>query len=182
MSTSNQLTDPQRATILTGHHAFGRREMVRHWMLSQQDLDFVNERRRQQNRLGFAVQLCLLRYPGWPLKPDEIPPANLLQFVSEQLAVNPEEIREYAKRDATRVEHLRLLANAYGFCGYYPPHPQQLREHVRHQALATDTAFTLVQDALDWLRSRKVIPRYVHRIMHGHARFSGGGSLRGPIR
>jgi len=127
-------------------------------MLSQQDLDFVNERRRQQNRLGFAVQLCLLRYPGWPLKPDEIPPANLLQFVSEQLAVNPEEIREYAKRDATRVEHLRLLANAYGFCGYYPPHPQQLREHVRHQALATDTAFTLVQDALDWLRSRKVIP------------------------
>jgi hypothetical protein len=176
MSTSNQLTDPQRATILTGHHAFGRREMVRHWMLSQQDLDFVNERRRQQ-KLGFAVQLCLLHYPGWPLKPDEIPPANLLQFVSEQLAVNPEEIREYAKRDATRVEHLRLLANAYGFCGYYPPHPQQLREHVRHQALATDTAFTLVQDALDWLRSRKVIPRWRCRLWkRWRVRFAGSWS------
>ena len=150
--------------------------MVRHWMLSQQDLDFVNERRRQQNRLGFAVQLCLLRYPGWPLKPDEIPPANLLQFVSEQLAVNPEEIREYAKRDATRVEHLRLLANAYGFCGYYPPHPQQLREHVRHQALVTDTAFTLVQDALNWLRSRKVIPPRCRLWKRWRVRFAGSWS------
>ena len=56
MSAANQLTDRQRASILTGHYAFRRREMVRHWMLTERDLALVNERRRQHNRLGFAVQ------------------------------------------------------------------------------------------------------------------------------
>ena len=92
MSAANQLTDRQRASILTGHYAFRRREMVRHWMLTERDLALVNERRRHHNRLGFAVQLCLLRYPGWPLKPGEMPPSNLLECVAEQLTVAPAEI------------------------------------------------------------------------------------------
>jgi TnpA family transposase len=99
MSTSSQLTDQQRASILAGHRSFGRREMLRYWSLSERDFVFVNELRRQQNRLGFAVQLCLLRYPGCPLQPGELPPENLLQFVSAQLAVDPIEILEYGKRD-----------------------------------------------------------------------------------
>ena len=92
MSTSSQLTDQQRASILAGHRSFRRRKMVRYWSLSERDVAFVNERRRQQNRLGFAVQLCLPRYPGWPLKPGELPPENLPQYVSAQLAVDPIEI------------------------------------------------------------------------------------------
>lgn len=158
MSTSSQLTDQQRASILGGHRSFRRREMVRYWSLSERDVAFVNERRRQQNRLGFAVQLCLLRYPGWPLKPGELPPENLLQYVSAQLAVDPIEILEYGKRDPTRVEHLRLLANTYGFSGYFQPYPQMLREHLRHEALSIDSGYTLIQAGLEWLRSRKIIP------------------------
>ncbi|WP_371862155.1 DUF4158 domain-containing protein [Weizmannia acidilactici] len=26
----------------------------------------INKRRREENRLGFAVQLAVLRHPGWP--------------------------------------------------------------------------------------------------------------------
>lgn len=137
MSAANQLTDRQRASILTGHYAFRRREMVRHWMLTERDLALVNERRRQHNRLGFAVQLCLLRYPGWPLKPGEMPPSNLLECVAEQLTVAPAEIREYSRRDRTRREHIQWLASTYGFSGYFQPYPQMLREHLRHEALAT---------------------------------------------
>ena len=36
--------------------------MVRYWRLSADDIRRINERRREYNRLGFAVQLCLLRY------------------------------------------------------------------------------------------------------------------------
>jgi len=144
MSTSSQLTDQQRVSILAGHRSFRRREMVRYWSLSERDVAFVNERRRQQNRLGFAVQLCLLRYPGWPLKPGELPPENLLQYVSAQLAVDPIEILEYGKRDPTRVEHLRLLANTYGFSGYFQPYPQMLREHLRWPPDVRQTVKTLL--------------------------------------
>jgi TnpA family transposase len=158
MSAANQLTDQQRSLILTGHHAFRRREMVRHWMLSEHDLEVVNERRQRHNRLGFAVQLCLLRYPGWPLKPGEIPPSNLLEYAAEQLCVDPEEITEYPKRDRTRREHVQWLARTYDFHCYYPPYPQMLHEHLRQEALSTDSSFALVQSSLDWLRSRKIIP------------------------
>jgi TnpA family transposase len=128
MSAANQLTDQQRSVILTDHHAFRRREMVRHWMISEHDREVVNERRH--NRLGFAVQLCLLRYPGWPLKPGEIPPSNLLEYVAEQLSVDPEEITEYPKRDRTRRKHVQWLTRTYDFHCYYPPgdhRPQQGR-------------------------------------------------------
>ncbi len=127
-------------------------------MLSEYDLGLVNERRSRHNRLGFAVQLCLMRYPGWPLKPHELPPTNLLKYVADQLAVDPEEILEYPKRDRTRREHLQWLARTYNFHSYYPPYPQMMREYLRHEALSIDSSFGLIQSGLEWLRSRKIIP------------------------
>ena len=38
--------------------------MVRYWTLSYEDLNRIRSRRGAENRLGFAVQLCLLRFPG----------------------------------------------------------------------------------------------------------------------
>jgi hypothetical protein len=64
MSAANQLTDQQRSVIVTGHRAFRRREMVRDWMLSEHDLDVVNERRKRHNRLGFAMHWG--RFPATP--------------------------------------------------------------------------------------------------------------------
>jgi TnpA family transposase len=39
-------------------------EMARHYVLSSGDLAFIRTKRRPINRLGFAIQLCLLRHPG----------------------------------------------------------------------------------------------------------------------
>ena len=117
----------------------------------------MNARRRRHNRLGFAVQLCLLRYPGWPLKPNETPPQNLLDYAAQQLGVDPEEIAEYPARDRTRREHVQWLARTYGFREYRAPFPAPLWLHLRSEALSTDSAFTLVQSALGWLRQQRVI-------------------------
>ncbi|WP_258116200.1 DUF4158 domain-containing protein, partial [Bacillus thuringiensis] len=37
-----------------------------YYTFSKRDLEIINKRRREENRLGFAVQLAILRYPGWP--------------------------------------------------------------------------------------------------------------------
>jgi TnpA family transposase len=79
---------------LTCHYAFARREMVRYWFLSEEDITRINERRREHNRLGYAVQLCLLRYPGWPLRLDEPAPPNLLNFIGQRLGADTEEFAE----------------------------------------------------------------------------------------
>ena len=44
-------------------------DLVRRWTLSDTDLAAANQHRRDHNWLGFAVQLCPLRYPGHLLRP-----------------------------------------------------------------------------------------------------------------
>ncbi|MFC7478250.1 Tn3 family transposase [Dankookia sp. GCM10030260] len=82
-----------------------RAEMARHYALDEEDLALIHARRRAANRLGFAVQLCLLRHPGAALGPGAHPPAPMLAFVAEQLGVPPVAFADYAERDQTRREH-----------------------------------------------------------------------------
>ena len=81
-------------------------EMARHYLLSPEDLVLVRAKRRAVNRLGFAIQLCALRYPGRALEPLEAPPASMLSFVAKQIGVDPALFGDYARRDETRREHL----------------------------------------------------------------------------
>jgi len=131
--------------------------MVRHWLLSEEDRARIEERRRDHNRLGFAVQLCLLRYSGWPLGPTEDPPQNLLKFVAEQLGTDPAEVAEYSRRPQTRTNHAQELARLYRFRHYASPFPALLRAHLRAKAVGNEAAYTLMEVAFEWLRSQRVI-------------------------
>jgi TnpA family transposase len=157
MSAPHQLTEAQRQRLLTGHYTFSRREMVRHWFLSADDLKRIQQRRREHNRLGYAVQLCLLRYPGWPWRPGEPVPPNLLHYVGQQFGADAAEFAEYAQRDHTRQEHQQRLIQDYRFRTYSAAHVPALRKFLENEALSTDSAFTLVQSALEWLREHRVI-------------------------
>ena len=48
-------------------------QMARHYILSTDDLALIRTKRRAINRLGFAIQLCLLRHPGQGLGPARQP-------------------------------------------------------------------------------------------------------------
>jgi Domain of unknown function (DUF4158) len=65
MARRQLLTEEERRVV------FGvpmdRDALVRHYTLTRTDLDLVATRRGDPNRLGFAVQLMLLRHPGLPL-------------------------------------------------------------------------------------------------------------------
>lgn len=49
---------------------------IRHYSLSLADRLEIELRRRNHNRLGFAIQLCLMRYPGRVLGAEETPPRD----------------------------------------------------------------------------------------------------------
>jgi TnpA family transposase len=74
-------------------------------MLSSRDLAHIRTKRRAINRLGFAVQLCLLRYPGQGMGPGEHPPPELIAFTAHQLGLSSAQFDDYALRDQTRREH-----------------------------------------------------------------------------
>lgn len=81
------------------------RELVRHYTLSDADLAMIRRCRGDHNRLGQAIMLCYLRYPGRPLRAGELPSKPLLAFVAEQLDVLPQSIDDYLSAEWTRRSH-----------------------------------------------------------------------------
>lgn len=69
----------------------------------------IRQRRSAHNRLGFAVQLCYLRHPGFALPPEGEPPPHLLEFIGHQLRLDPALWPGYTQRPETRREHLAEL-------------------------------------------------------------------------
>ena len=59
--------------------------LLRHYTLSDDDIEHIRVRRGGHNRLGFALQLCAFRYPGRLLASGAIP-LNVLRS-SDELAV-----------------------------------------------------------------------------------------------
>src|SRR6266481_10051927 len=60
--------------------------LIRLYTLSEQDLSVIKQRRGDANRLGFAVLLCCLRYPGYALPAGEDPLGN---DAAERLPATP---------------------------------------------------------------------------------------------
>jgi hypothetical protein len=97
------LTETQRLSLQTP--ASDERGMIRHYTLTSEDLTLINRRRGDPNRLGFAVMLCYLRFPGRILQPGEQPPAALLPlspnnsvWMRRTLPIMPDAIRPAVSR------------------------------------------------------------------------------------
>ncbi|MBZ6078262.1 DUF4158 domain-containing protein [Microvirga sp. WGZ8] len=88
--------------------------LIRHYTPSPQDRIQAEVRRRPHNQLGYAVQLCIMRYPGRVLGMGEDPPAAVVSYVAEQLGITPGAFASYARRIPTRFEHSHRLAKYLG--------------------------------------------------------------------
>jgi TnpA family transposase len=135
------------------------RFMARYYSLTLEDLILINKHRGRVNRLGFALQLCFLRYPGRALQPNEEIPPSLVEYVAAQLQVPPSAILDYARdRPATRREHLAELIKSYNFQPFDPKlHDEQLQQWLMPTALSTANSLALMSALLQELRQRKII-------------------------
>ena len=88
---------------------------LKHYTLADDDLEYINQRRRAHNKLGFALQLCALRYPGRPLGPGEVIPHEVSLFLAAQLGLKADDLIEYATREETRHDHMSALRSIYGY-------------------------------------------------------------------
>ena len=92
MIRRQQLTEVQIAALFDP--PTDQRELVRHYTLSEADITMIRQRRGDHNRLGSALMLCYLRYPGRPMQANEQPAAALVSFVADQIDVLPDTINE----------------------------------------------------------------------------------------
>jgi hypothetical protein len=102
--------------MLAGHYdpSLDEREIARHFTLTRDDLELIASRRGDATRLGFAMLLLYLRWPGRVLEAGEAPPMPILAFVARQLEVSPASWGDYARRDETRRTHLVDLSRRFG--------------------------------------------------------------------
>ena len=149
------LTEMQRLAFT--EPATDEREMVRHYILGAEDLALIDRRRGDHNRLGFAVMLCYLRFPGRTLRQDEQPPMAMLTFLAEQLKIEAASFADYAERDKTRREHLAEIQSLVGYRIFNRPIYRDLSGWLLPTALATEKGGALAAIALEELRSRRVI-------------------------
>ena len=145
--------------IWAGHYdaPLDEREIVRHYTLTGDDLEIVGRRRGDATRLGFAMLLLYMRWPGRALEAGELPPGPVLAYVGRQLGVSPEAFADYAHRDQTRREHLVDIRRSHGFRAF---DRQAFREIVAFSIPIAQTIIRPGQMAgviVDELRRRQIL-------------------------
>ena len=132
-------------------------EFIRLFTLSTQDLAVVRQRRGAANRLGFAVQLCSIRYPGQVLGPDDTPNQHVLSVIAKQLRIDQGLWEKYAERDQTIREHLQSIIDIYGYRQFGIADYRVLATWLMPMALQSDQSMVLGRAVLIELRNRRFI-------------------------
>ena len=151
------LTDRQREALL--HLPVDQGELLRHYTLSDEDLGHIRQRRRAHNRFGFALQLCVLRYPGRVLAPGELIPAQVSDFIAAQLGLTSDDLLLYAAREETRHEHLADLRRIYGYRSFSGRGARDLREWIAREVEAATSNEDLARRFVaECRRTRTILP------------------------
>lgn len=128
------MTERQRAELLALPAT--EQEVVRHHSLDDTDLALIAKARTPATKLGYALQLCCLRFPGRYLRRGEVLPAVMLDYIAEQVDVDAEAIAEFARRGPTRYEQLATIKRNHGFRDLNHPLRAELGAWLDDEALA----------------------------------------------
>ncbi len=69
-----------------------------YYTFSKEDLEIIMKHRKEENQLGFAIQVALLRYPGWSYTSFKYIPENVIKYIAKQVGTVPKALKSYAKR------------------------------------------------------------------------------------
>ncbi|MFK0380320.1 Tn3 family transposase [Pandoraea sp. NPDC090278] len=155
MPRRNLLTPAERAGLLALPATDD--ELIQHYTLAEPDLSVIRQRRGSHNRLGFAVQLCYLRYPGIALPTNAEPPTSLLGIISRQLQIAPDIWPQYARRPETRREHLLELQAWLKLTPFSVADHRYFVLQLSELAQQTDRGIVLAEALVGMLRQQRII-------------------------
>ncbi len=134
-----------------------RDALARLYTFDRQDLGLIAARRSDANRLGFAVQLALLRHPGFGLAAATGVEPALVAYVAAQLEVDPTAFAGYADRAPTASDHARELERALGLRPYGKADLPLIIEAAAHAAWPTDKGLPIASGVIAALRNGGIV-------------------------
>lgn len=158
------LTDAERERLNDFPDNIPYDDLSAYFTLTENDIQEVNRQRGDYNRLGFALQLCVLRYLGFV--PDDLStaPALAIEFVAEQLSVAATAIATYGQRIATRTVHLQQIQGYLGFRKATPVDLDRLEQWLLVRAMEHDKPTLLLQLGCEQLRREHIVRPGISRL------------------
>ncbi|HSJ42451.1 MAG TPA: DUF4158 domain-containing protein, partial [Xanthobacteraceae bacterium] len=134
-----------------------QRELVRHYTLSDADLAAIRRCRGDHNRLGYALMLCYLRFPGRALRVGERPPTPLLVFVAAQIEALADCIDEYLATERNRQRHAIECQEQLGLRPFGKLAAAEVTEALLVQAIENDRLSFLAEAVMQECRARGIV-------------------------
>ena len=150
-----QLTEAQIATLFDP--LTDQRELLRHYTLTETDIAMIRRCRGDHSRLGYALMLCYLRYPGRPLRIGERPPAALVSFVAEQIEVQPETLDDYLGSEQNRRRHAAELQDQLRLRPFGTRPAAELAVWLLPRAIENDRLVHLAELVMEECRRRRIV-------------------------
>lgn len=132
-------------------------EALSRFALSCEDVAFARSHRRSHNRLGFAIQLALIRDLGRTLRAGEVPTEAVIAVVAEQLDIDPAVFTLYAQREETRREHAREIVSALGLRSVRVSDYRMLILAAAREAATTERGLPITRAVIDKLKDKKLL-------------------------
>lgn len=126
-----------------------------YFLLSKDDLKKINKQRSDSSRLGFALQLCALRYMGFVPQDLQSIPSRVLRYIAEQLQVPTHAIERYGARN--RKLHLKSSRKLVGFRLATKVDLLSLEQWLLDRALEHDKPTVLFKLTCDHLKQQQII-------------------------
>ncbi|WP_022802341.1 Tn3 family transposase [Deinococcus ficus] len=147
-------------------------QLRRHFTLHDPDLEEVALCRGTVNKLGFAVQLCTLRWQGFFLRELDAVPGEVLDALAAQLGVLSIGLGAYPGEEKTRRIHLERIRAHLGFVRCGEGERARLLAFLGQEARNTPRTELLRKAAHAWLLNQKIVRpgRTTLRDLIAHAR------------
>ncbi|WP_405393899.1 Tn3 family transposase [Streptomyces gougerotii] len=155
------LTDEQAASYGKFNEEPTRPELERFFFLDDEDRKLIAKRRGDHNRLGFALQMCTVRYIGRFLPDDPLDvPWAVVEYLGEQLGIEDVScVKQYNERKPTAYEHAWEIRDAYEYHEYDDAEwGRKFRTFLHGRAWThAEGPVALFNQAVGWLRRHRVL-------------------------
>jgi hypothetical protein len=157
-------TAAERARRNRFPEAIAYEDLVAFFTLSERDLDSIPRNSAAHNRLGYALQLCALRFMGFV--PDDLttaPPAAVA-FLAQQLQVDPKGLAAYGARAHTRQDHRLAIQVHLGYHKVGREDLKALTDWLLERTLEHDKPTLLYELSCEKLQSDQLLRPGVTRL------------------